>query len=149
MDGIQFLRCIGAYGYSASRKVPKDPKFNLRFFLSHFIWLSQEAYKEAREGVKGPLSWVHTSLGTQRVPQPSAGVRRREAAGHLNLLVAKIAKNAATPSIVIKSSRRRFLGSLGAFIENSEMIVWSRISIYSYRHLNNWNLSIICYFITF
>jgi len=28
---------IGAYGYDASRKVPKDPKNPLRFFLSHFI----------------------------------------------------------------------------------------------------------------
>ena len=31
MDGIQMLRCIGAYGYSASRKVTKDPKNTLRF----------------------------------------------------------------------------------------------------------------------
>ena len=120
----------------------------LRFFLSHFIWLPQEAYWEVREGAKGPLSWVHTSLGKQRVPQPSAGARRRVAAGHLNLLVEKIAKIVVTPSIMIKSSQRGFLGSLGAFIENSEMIVWSRISMCSYRHLNNWNLSIICHFIT-
>ena len=28
---------IGAYGYSASRKGPKDPKNPLSFFLSHFI----------------------------------------------------------------------------------------------------------------
>ena len=28
---------IGAYGYSASRKVPKYHKNPLRFFLSHFI----------------------------------------------------------------------------------------------------------------
>ena len=74
-------------------------------------------------GAEGPLSWVHTTLGTRRVPQPSAGARRRVAAGHLNLLVAKIAKIATTLSIVVKSSRRGFLGSLGAFIENSEMIV--------------------------
>ena len=58
-----------------------------------------------------------------RVPHPSAGARRRVAIGHPNLLVAKIAKIAATPSIVVKSSQRGFLGSLGAFIENSEMIV--------------------------
>ena len=51
--------------------------------------------------------------------------------GHLNLLVAKIAKIAATPSIVVKSSQRGFFGSLRAFIENSEMIVESKISIYS------------------
>ena len=70
MDRIQFLRCIGAYGYSASRKVPKDPKFNLRFFLSHFIWLPQEALGEVGEGAEGPLSWVH-----------------RVAVGHLNLIV--------------------------------------------------------------
>ena len=70
MDRIKFLRCIGAYGYSASRKVPKDPKYNLRFFLSHFIWLPQEASGEAGEGAEGPLSWVH-----------------RVAVGHLNLIV--------------------------------------------------------------
>ena len=75
------------YSVSASRKVPKDPKNPLRFFLSHFIWLPQEAYWEVREGAKGPLSWVHTSLGTRRVPQPSAGARRRVAVGHPNLLV--------------------------------------------------------------
>ena len=28
---------IGTYGYSASRKVPRDPKNPLRFFSSHFI----------------------------------------------------------------------------------------------------------------
>ena len=28
---------IGAYGYSDSRKGPKDPKNPLSFFLSHFI----------------------------------------------------------------------------------------------------------------
>ena len=58
-----------------------------------------------------------------RGPHPPVGARRMVAIGHLNLLVAKIAKIAATPSIVVKSSWRRFLGSLGAFIENSEMIV--------------------------
>ena len=78
---------------------------------------------ESGREAKGPLSRAHMSVGTQRVPQPSAGARRRVAAGHPNLLVAKIAKIAATPSIVVKSSQRRFLGSLGAFIENSEMIV--------------------------
>ena len=57
------------------------------FFLFHFIGLPQEAYWEVGEGAKGPLSWVHTSLGTQRVPQLSAGVRRRVAVGHPNLLV--------------------------------------------------------------
>ena len=67
----------------------------------------------------------------ERVPQPSAGVRRRVTVGHLNLLVAKIPKIATTPSIVVKSSKRGFLGSLRAFIENSEMIVESKISIYS------------------
>ena len=82
-----------------------------------------EAYWEVREGAFNPISCVHRSLGTRRVPHPSAGARRRVAIGHLNLLVAKIAKIAATPSIVVKSSRRGFLGSLGAFIENSEMIV--------------------------
>ena len=49
---------------------------------------------------------------------------------------------------VNKKNMRGFLGSLGAFLENSKMIVWSRISICSYRHLNNWNPSIICHFIT-
>ena len=29
--------CIGAYGYSASRKAPKDPKNPLRFFLFHTV----------------------------------------------------------------------------------------------------------------
>ena len=81
---------IGAYGYSASRMVPKDPKNPLRFFLSHFIWLPQEAYWEVGEGAEGPLSWVHMSLGTRRVPQLSAGARRRVAVGHPNLLIAKI-----------------------------------------------------------
>ena len=81
---------IGAYGYSASRKVPEDPKIPLRFFLSHFISLPQEAYREVGEGAKGPLSWVHTILETQRVPQPSAGVRRRVAIGHPNYLVSYI-----------------------------------------------------------
>ena len=37
--------------------------------------------------VKGPLSRVHMCLGTRRVPQPSAGARRRVAVGHPNLLV--------------------------------------------------------------
>ena len=120
----------------------------LRFFLSHFIWLPQEAYWEVGEGAEGPFSCVHMSLGIKRVPHPSAWAWRRVAIGHPNLLVAKIAKIAATPSIVVKSSQRGFLGSLGAFIENSEMIVWSRISICSCRYLNNWNLSIICHFIT-
>ena len=91
-----FKVSIGAYGYSASRKVSKNPKNSLRFFLSHFIWLPQEAYWEVREGPKAPLSWVHMNFGMQRVPQPSAG--------HPNLLVEKIAKIAATPSIVVKSS---------------------------------------------
>jgi len=68
-------------------------------------------------------SCVHTSLGTRRVPHPSAGARRRVAIGPLNLLVAKIAKIAANPSIVVKICQRGYLGSLGAFIENSEMIV--------------------------
>ena len=58
-----------------------------------------------------------------RVPHPSAGARRRVGIGHPNLLIAKIAKVDATPSIVVKSSQRGFLGSLGAFIEISEMIV--------------------------
>ena len=39
------------------------------------------------EGAEGPLSRVHMSLGTQRDPQPSTGVRRRVAIGHPNLLV--------------------------------------------------------------
>ena len=80
----------------------------LRFFLSHFIWLPQEAYWEVGEGAKGPLSCVHTSLGTRRVPHPSAGARRRVVIGHPNLLVAKIAKIASTPSIVVKSRQRGF-----------------------------------------
>ena len=50
--------------------------------------------------------------------RPSAGAKRRVAIGHPNLLVAKITKIAATLSIVVKSSRREFLGSLGAFIKN-------------------------------
>ena len=32
---------IGAYRYSSSRKVSKNPKNSLRFFLSYFIWLPQ------------------------------------------------------------------------------------------------------------
>ena len=83
----------------------------------------QRAYWEVGEGAKSPLSWVHISLGMQRVPKPSAGARRRVVVGHPNLLVAKIAKIAATPSIVVKSSQRGFLESLGAFLEYSEMIV--------------------------
>ena len=63
------------------------------------------------------------SLETEKVPQPSAGARRRVAIGHPKLLIAKIAKIAANPSILAKSSQRRFLGSLEAFIENSKMIV--------------------------
>ena len=59
----------------------------------------------------------------RRDPHPSVGARRRVAIGHPNLLVAKIAKIAFTPLIVVLSSWRGFLGSLGAFIENSEMIV--------------------------
>ena len=159
VEGLGALRVLlGAFGPLLSCSIQKYTlrrlfghlilQNPLRFFLSHFIWLPQEAYWEVREGAEGPLSCVHTSLGTRRVPHPSAGARRRVAIGHLNLLVAKIAKIAATPSIVVKSSQRGFLGSLGAFIENSEMIVWSRISICSCRHLNNWNLSIICHFIT-
>ena len=113
----------------------------LRLFSSHFIWLPQKAYREVREGVKDPLSWVHMSLRMERVPQPSAGVRRRVTVGHLNLLVAKIPKIATTPSIVVKSSKRGFLGSLRAFIENSEMIVESRISLYAPRDtLSMWFL---------
>ena len=77
----------------------------------------------SQRGAEGPLSCVHMSLGMQRVPPHSAGARWRVAAGQPNLLVAKIAKIATTPSIVIKSSQRGFLGSLGAFIETSEMIV--------------------------
>ena len=46
-----------------------------------------------------------------KVPKPSAGARRRVASGYPNLLVAKIAKITATPSIMVKSSRRGFLGS--------------------------------------
>ena len=45
--------------------------------------------------------------------KPSAEARKRVAVGHLNLLVSKIAKIAATPLIVVKLSRRGFLGSLG------------------------------------
>ena len=116
--------------------------------LTHFMWLPQEAYWEVKEGAEGPLRLVHTSLRTLRVPHPSAEASRRVAISHLNLLVAKLAKIAATPSIVVKSSRRGFLGYLGAFIENCEMIVWRRISICFCRHLNNWNLSIICHLIT-
>ena len=39
------------------------------------------------EGAEGPLSRVHMSLGTQRVPQPNAGARSRVAVDHLNLIV--------------------------------------------------------------
>ena len=45
---------IGAYRYSAPRKVLKDPKNPLRFFLSHFIRLPQEAYWEVEKGPKAP-----------------------------------------------------------------------------------------------
>ena len=159
VEGLGALRVLlGAFGPLLSCSIQKYTlrrlfghlilQNPLRFFLSHFIWLPLEAYWEAREGAGGPLSCVHMSLRTRRVPHPSAWKWRGVAIGHPNLLVAKIAKIAATPSIVVKSSRRGFLGSLGAFIENSEMKVWSRILICSCRHLNNWNLSIICHFIT-
>ena len=63
---------IGSYGYSASRKVPKDPKNPLRF-----------SYLTLYESPKRPIgkseSWVHTCLGTHRVPQLSAGARTRQA----------------------------------------------------------------------
>jgi len=38
------------------------------------------------------------------VPQPSAGAKRMVALSHPNLLIAKNAKIAPTPSIVVKSS---------------------------------------------
>ena len=40
----------------------------LRFFLSHFIWLPQEAYWEVREGAEGPLSWVIWVWGPKGPP---------------------------------------------------------------------------------
>ena len=97
-EGLGALRALlGAFGPLLSRSIQKYSlrrlfghlllQNPLRFFLSHFIWLPQEAYWEVREGAKGPLSWVHTSLGTWRVPQLSAGARRRVAVGHPNLLV--------------------------------------------------------------
>ena len=42
---------------------------------------------EVREGAEGALIRVRMSLGTRRVPQPSAEARRRVAIGHLNPLV--------------------------------------------------------------
>ena len=56
--------CLGTYRCSASRKAPKDPKNPLRFFLISLCMTPQRAYWEVGEGVEGPLSWVHTSLGT-------------------------------------------------------------------------------------
>ena len=74
-------------------------------------------------GGKRPPQLHPYESGDVKGPHPSAGARRRVAIGHPDLHIANIAKIAATPSIVVKSRRRGFLGSLWAFIENSEVIV--------------------------
>ena len=49
------------------------------------------------------------SLGTQRVPQPSAGARRRVAIGHLNLIVkVKILVKETKKLLVVRREKSKF-----------------------------------------
>ena len=74
---------IGAYGYSASIMVPKDPKNSLSFSYLTLYDSPKRLIGKSERGPKAPS--VGSILGW--VPQLSAGARRRVAVGHPNLLV--------------------------------------------------------------
>ena len=68
---------IGAYGYSASRKAPKDPKNPLRFFLSHFVWLPKGPIGKWERGWRPPPLGPYESGG----PKGPPALRRSEKEG--------------------------------------------------------------------